>query len=117
MNEKEILTLLWEAHRETPFATFSLQRKLDLRHDDLAAVLNLLNDMADSGETQNGYRIKRVADTVFKMTQAQAASTPYRPVERRLNDNPPLKGLPLIGRNEAVLGYLRAIPQRGYPDR
>ena len=51
------------------------------------------------------------------MTQTQEASTPYRPVERRLNDNPPLKGLPLIGRNEAVLGYLRAIPQRGYPDR
>ena len=49
------------------------------------------------------------------MTQTQEASTPYRPVERRLNDNPPLKGLPLIGRNEAVLGYLRAIPRRVNP--
>ena len=38
------------------------------------------------------------------MTQAQAASTPYRPVERRLNDNPALKGLSLIGRNEPLQG-------------
>lgn len=70
MTDKEILNRLWEAHRETPFASFVLQRKLNLRHDALLRVLNLLGDMADSEETQNGYRIKRVASTVYKMTQA-----------------------------------------------
>ena len=117
MNDREILDRLWEAHRETPFASFSLPLRMNLRPQEHTATLKVLSDMADSGEVRSGYRIKRVASTVYKMTQAQAASTPYRPVERRLNDNPPLKGLPLIGRNEAVLGYLRAIPQRGYPDR
>ena len=35
-----------------------MQRKLDLRHNDLAAVLNLIGDMADSGEVRSGYRIQ-----------------------------------------------------------
>ena len=63
--------MLWEAYRETPFASLMMQRKLDLRHNDLAAVLNLIGDMADSGEVRSGYRIKRVASTVDKMAQAQ----------------------------------------------
>jgi hypothetical protein len=71
MTEVEILDRLWEAHRETPFASFSLQRKLDLRPQEDTATRRLLSDLADSGETQNGYRIKRVASTVYKMTQAQ----------------------------------------------
>ena len=72
MNEKEILRRLWDVFRETPFATSTLQSKLDLRHDELTATLRLLQEMSESGETQNGYRIKRVASTVYKMTQAQA---------------------------------------------
>ena len=92
MTDKEILNLLWEAYRESPFASFSLQRKLDLRRDDLAAVLNLIGDMADSGETQNGYRIKRVASTVYKMTQAQQS------------DGDTLKGLPLTDPQESLTG-------------
>ena len=58
-----------------------MQRKLDLRHNDLAAVLNLIGDMADSGEVRSGYRIKRVASTVDKMAQAQQ------------NDSDSLKGV------------------------
>ena len=92
MNDREILDRLWEAHRETPFASFSLQRKLDLRHNAVRTVLNLINDMADSGEVRSGYRIKRVASTVYKMTQAQQG------------DSDSLKGKPLINENEAVLG-------------
>ena len=61
----------------------------------LTAVLNLLGDMADSGETQNGYRIKRVADTVFKMTQAQAASTVDKMTQAQQEDSDPPKGLTL----------------------
>ena len=86
MTEKEILDRLWEAYRETPFASFVLQRKLNLRHDELSTVLNLLGDMADSGEVQNGYRIKRVASTVYKLIKA--------------------KGKPLTGENEAVTGQM-----------
>ena len=92
MNDREILDRLWEAHRETPFASFSLQRKLDIRHNAVRTVLNLINDMADSGEVRSGYRIKRVASTVYKMTQAQQGDS----------DSP--KGLPLPNENEAVLG-------------
>ena len=69
-----------------------MQRKLDLRHNDLAAVLNLIGDMADSGEVRSGYRIKRVASTVDKMAQAQQ------------NDCDSLKGLPLIGQKNRLQG-------------
>ena len=55
---------LWEAHRETPFASLMMQRKLDLRPQEHTATLKVLSDMASSGETQNGYRIKRVASHV-----------------------------------------------------
>ncbi len=92
MTEVEILDRLWEAHRETPFASFSLQRKLDLRPQEDTATRRLLSDLADSGETQNGYRIKRVASTVYKMTQAQRGDS----------DSPKVK--PLINENESLTG-------------
>ena len=43
MNDREILNRLWEAHR------------------------GVQSDWADSGEVKHGYRIKRVASTVYKM--------------------------------------------------
>ena len=92
MNDREILDRLWEANRETPFASFTLERKLNLTKSEYRDVLNLLGDMADSGETQNGYRIKRVASTVYKMTQAQQG------------DGDSLKGLPLIDPKESLTG-------------
>ena len=92
MTDKEILAVLWDACRETPFATFSLQRKLDLRHDDLAAVLNLINDMADRGDVRSDYRIKRVASTVYKLTQAQQS------------DGDTVKGKPLTDPQESLTG-------------
>ena len=104
MNDREILDRLWEAHRETPFASFSLTRKLDLRPQEHTATLRLISDLADSGETQNGYRIKRVASTVDKMTQAQAASTVDKMTQAQQEDSDSLKGLPLINENEAVTG-------------
>ena len=76
MNQKEILDRLWEAYRETPVASFVLQRKLNLRHDELSRVLNLLGDLADSGAIQNGYRIKRVASTVYKLIKAKGKPLP-----------------------------------------
>ena len=75
MNDREILDRLWEANRETPFASFTLERKLNLTKSEYRDVLNLLGDMADSGETQNGYRIKRVASAMYKLiSQAQGDS-------------------------------------------
>ena len=41
MNDREILDKLWEACRETPFASFSLQRKLDLRPQEDTATRKL----------------------------------------------------------------------------
>ena len=118
MTDKEILTVLWEACRETPFATFSLQRKLDLRHDALRTVLNLINDMADSGDVRSGYRIKRVASTVYKLiSQAgcdsdspkgtvteQAASTPHTTAQAQPSDCDTVKGKLLIDPQESLTG-------------
>ena len=106
MNDREILDRLWDAHKETPFASLMMQRKLDLRHDELTAVLNLINDMADSGKVQSGYRIKRVASAVLKMTKAQAASTAHKTTQAQSSDCDSLKGKPLIGQNEAVIGEI-----------
>ena len=118
MNDKEILDRLWEACRETPFATFSLQRKLDLRRDDLRAVLNLINDMADSSEVRSGYRIMRVASTMYKLiSQAecdsdspkgtvteQAASTPHTTAQAQPSDCDTVKGKLLIDPQESLTG-------------
>ena len=65
MNDREILNRLWEACRETPFASFTLERKLNLTKSEYRDVLNLIGDMADSGEVRSGYRIKRVASTML----------------------------------------------------
>ena len=105
MTDKEILAVLWEAHRETPFATFSLQRKLDLRHDDLRAVLNLINDMADSGDVRSGYRIKRVASTMYKLIlQGQGDSDTAKGLPQPQGDGDSLKGKPLIDEKESLTG-------------
>ena len=118
MTDKEILNQLWDAHRETPFTSFSLQRKLDLRHDALRTVLNLLNDMADSGEVRSGYRIKRVASTMYKLISqaecdsdpppsvetAQAASTAHKATQAQPSDGDTLKGLPLTDPQESLTG-------------
>ena len=64
MNDREILDRLWEAHRETPFASLMMRRKLDLLPQEDDAARKLLGSMADSGEVRSGYRIKRVASTM-----------------------------------------------------
>ena len=118
MNDREILNRLWDAHRETPFATFSLQRKLDLRRDDLAAVINLINDMADSGEVRSGYRLKKVASTMYKLISqaegdsdsekgvenAQAASTAHKATQAQPSDSDTVKGKLLIDPEESLVG-------------
>ena len=137
MTDKEILDRLWEAHRETPFATFSLQRKLDLRHDALRTVLNLINDMADSGEVRSGYRIKRVASTMYKLISqaecdsdsdafrqpigldlsksqrgvetAQAASTAHKATQAQPSDSDTVKGKLLIDPEESLTGANTAV--------
>ena len=98
MSDKALLEKLWQSYGDKPFSKFSLHRKSDLCHDEIDTGLWLLQEMSESGETQNGYRIKRVADTVYKMTQAQA------------NDSDSLKGKPLTTQNEAVLGQSESDP-------
>ena len=92
VNDKEILDRLWEAHRETPFASLMMRRKLDLLPQEDDAARKLLGSMADSGEVRSGYRIKRVASTMYKLIpQAQG-------------DSDSLKGKPLIDENESLTG-------------
>ena len=105
MNDREILDKLWEACRETPFSSFSLQRKLDLRPQEETATRSLLVDMADSREVKHGYRIKLVADTMFKLIpQGRGDSDSPKDLPQAQGDSDSLKGLPLIGANEAVTG-------------
>ena len=92
MTEKQTLDRLWDAHSETPFASFTLERKLNLNKNEYRDTLNLLSACASSGETTFGYRVHKPASTVYKMTQAQQ------------NDSDTAKGKPLIDENEAVLG-------------
>ena len=99
MTDKEILDRLWEAYRETPFASFVLQRKLDLQKDEYLDALNLLNDMADSEDVRNGYRIKRVASTVYKLIKTQH------------KDSDTAKGKPLTEVKESLTGEIR----EGFP--
>ena len=92
MSDKALLEKLWQSYGDKPFSKFSLHRESDLCHDESDTALRLLQEMSESGETQNGYRINRVASTVYKMTQAQAS------------DSDSLKGKLLINENEAVTG-------------
>ena len=116
MNDREILDKLWEACRETPFASFSLQRKLDLRPQEDTATRKLLGDMADSGEVKHGYRIKLVASTMFKLIPqaecdsdspkgvetAQAASTAHKATQAQPSDSDTVKGKLLIDPEESL---------------
>ena len=116
MNDKEILDRLWEEYRETPFASFTLERKLNLTKSEYREVLNLLGDMSDSGEVRSGYRIKRVASTVYKLiSQAecdsdspkgtvteQAASTPHTTAQAQPSDCDTVKGKLLIDPEESL---------------
>ena len=94
MSDKALLEKLWQSYGDKPFSKFSLHRKSDLCHDESDTALRLLQEMSESGETQNGYRIKRVASTVYKMTQAQA------------NESDSLKGKPLIRETESLTGHI-----------
>ena len=105
MNDKEILDRLWEEYRETPFASFTLERKLNLTKSEYRDVLNLLGDMSDSGEVRSGYRIKRVASAMFKLIpQAQGDSDSAKGLPQAQGDSDSLKGLPLIDPKESLTG-------------
>ena len=105
MNDKEILDRLWEEYRETPFASLMMQRKLDLRHKEIAATRNLIGDMADSREVKHGYRIKRVASTMFKLIpQAQRDGDTAKGLPQAQGDSDSLKGKPLIDEKESLTG-------------
>ena len=118
MNDKEILDRLWEEYRETPFASFTLERKLNLTKSEYREVLNLLGDMSDSGEVRSGNRIKRVASTMFKLIPqaecdsdspkgvetAQAASTAHKATQAQPSDSDTVKGKLLIDPEESLTG-------------
>ena len=105
MNDREILDRLWEAHRETPFASLMMQRKLDLRLQEDTATRRLLGDMADSGDVRSGYRIKRVASTMYKLIlQGQGDSDTAKGLPQTQGDSDSLKGKPLIDEKESLTG-------------
>ena len=89
------LDALWNAYGETPFPTLSIQRKLNLSPGALARILDLLKEMNDTGETKNGYRVKRVASRIYKLIKTQASG----------DDSP--KGRPLTEPKETLTGEVR----------
>ena len=105
MTDREILDRLWEEYSETPFASLTMQRKLDLRPQEDAAARKLLGNMADSGEVKHGYRIKRVASTMYKLiSQAQGDSDSPKGLPQAQGDSDSLKGKPLIDEKESLTG-------------
>ena len=116
MNDREILDRLWEEYSETPFASLTMQRKLDLRPQEDTATRKLLGDMSDSGEVRNGYRIKRVASTMYKLISqgesdsdsekgvdnTQAASTTHKATQAQQSDSDSVKGKLLIDPKESL---------------
>ena len=66
------LNALWNAYRETPFLTTGISRKLpELSTNALAGIEALLKPMSDTGETKDGYRVKRVASNLYKLIALQ----------------------------------------------
>ena len=118
MSDKALLEKLWQSYGDKPFSKFSLHRKSDLCHDESDTALRLLQEMSESGETQNGYRIKRVASTMYKfISQAQGDSDSLKdlPQTQGDSDSPKdlpqaqggcdsLKGLPLTDPQESLVG-------------
>ena len=105
MNDREILDRLWDAYRETPFASFTLERKLNLTKSENRDVLNLLGDMSESGEVRSGNRIKRVASTMFKLIpQGQRDGDTAKGLPQAQGDSDSLKGKPLIDEKESLTG-------------
>ena len=116
MNDREILDRLWEANRETPFASSSLPLRMNLRPQEHTATLRVLSDMAESGEVKSGYRIKRIASTTYKIiSQAQndskspkgvenkqAASTTNKTTQAQPSDSDTVKGKLLIDPKESL---------------
>lgn len=93
-----ILDRLWEAYRETAFASFSSAlSELDLSHDELTVLIATITDMADNGTVRAGYWVRRVAPTGYKLIQStQDESTQCE------GDSP--KGLPLTDDKESLTG-------------
>ena len=90
-----ILDRLWEAYRDIPFASFSLQRKLDLSHEELGILLNTIADLADNGTARAGYRAKRTSTTTYKLTKAT-------PTQSTKNGGDSLSSLPLTEPKESL---------------
>ena len=67
MSDKALLEKLWQSYAEQPFSKFSLQRKSDLSHDEIHTALRLLQEMSQNTEPVEGYRVKKVASTVYKL--------------------------------------------------
>ena len=116
MSDKALLEKLWQSYGDKPFSKFSLHRKSDLCHDESDTALRLLQEMSESGETQNGYRIKRVASTMYKLISqakcdsdsekgvenAQAASTAHKATQAQPSDSDTVKGKLLIDPEESL---------------
>ena len=91
------LNALWNAYRETPFLTTGISRKLpELSTDALAGIEALLKTMSDSGETKDGYRVKRVASNLYKLIALQQG------------DDEKGKGKSLINEKESLTGEIRS---------
>ena len=96
----EQLNALWNTYRETPFLTTGISRKLpELSTDALAGIEALLKTMSDSGETKDGYRVKRVASNLYKLIALQQG------------DDEKGKGKSLINEKESLTGdFLPTVP-------
>ena len=74
MSDKALLEKLWQSYAEQPFSKFSLQRNSDLSHDEIHTMLRLLQEMSENGKPVEGYSVKKVASTVYKLIPTKKAA-------------------------------------------
>ena len=69
-NEIELtLDALWEAYGDMPFASSTIQHKLNLSHEEYQDILIFLNRMDDDEDEMFRYSVKRPTPTTYWMSK------------------------------------------------
>ena len=62
---EQALDALWEAYGNMPFASSTIQHKLNLSIDDYQGFLILLVDMHENGDVMFGYSVRRPTPNTY----------------------------------------------------
>ena len=89
----DLLKLLWETYKDTPFSQNAIAKDLSINWENQQQIIHQLNALKNQ-PAQNGLKIKSVGSGIFKVIRAQASEV-----------DPP-KDLPLPPVKETLVGDL-----------